>query len=204
MAQASTPAWKITGDYMEACNCDGACPCLYLSDPTTGACDVSIVWHIEQGNFGNTSLDGLNVAMFAHAPANMTQGNWEAALYLDERADEAQAEALGAIFSGQAGGTPAALAPLIGTILGVKRVPIAFTAEGKRRGARVGEAITAEIEAIAGFQGDEATIRNNPLGVAVPEPMVVARSTRYTFNDYNRSWEIAGKTGGYSRFAYQP
>lgn len=40
----------------------------------------------------------------------MAQGNWSVALYLDERADEQQNQALQAIFTGAAGGPVAALA----------------------------------------------------------------------------------------------
>ncbi len=28
--------WKLTGTYFEACSCDIACPCTFLSAPTTG------------------------------------------------------------------------------------------------------------------------------------------------------------------------
>jgi hypothetical protein len=44
------------------------------------------------------------------------------AAYIDQRADDKQTEALGAIFTGVAGGPMAALAPLIGKNLGVKKV----------------------------------------------------------------------------------
>lgn len=47
-------------------------------------------WHIEQGYGDGATLDGLNVALACHAPGHMKEGNWRAALYLDERADEAQ------------------------------------------------------------------------------------------------------------------
>ena len=41
-----------------------------------------------------------------HTPGNMAAKDWTAVLYLDERADPTQREALTAIFSGQAGGHP--------------------------------------------------------------------------------------------------
>jgi hypothetical protein len=44
----------------------------------------------------------------------MAEGNWSVAAYIDERADDKQTEALGAIFTGAAGGPMAAFAPLIG------------------------------------------------------------------------------------------
>ena len=33
--------WEISGTYFEACNCEIACPCVFLSAPTTGDCTVS-------------------------------------------------------------------------------------------------------------------------------------------------------------------
>jgi len=49
-------------------------------------------------------------------------------------ADQQQAQALGNIFSGQAGGWPAVLASLIGNLLASKQVPIRFeTIDGEHR-----------------------------------------------------------------------
>ena len=48
-------------------------------------------------------MDGLNVVFYARMPGNIFQGDWTAGVYLDERANQQQAEALGSIYSGQAG-----------------------------------------------------------------------------------------------------
>jgi len=89
------------------------------------------------GNYGGIALDGLNVALAVHTPGPMADGNWSVAAYIDERADDKQTEALGAIFTGAAGGPIAALAPLIGKKLGVTKVPITYRIEGKRRSAEI-------------------------------------------------------------------
>jgi hypothetical protein len=47
-------------------------------------------------------------------------------LFIDERADESQREALQMIFGGQAGGFPAEFAELIGEMRGIEFVPIEF------------------------------------------------------------------------------
>lgn len=54
--------------------------------------------------------------MVAHTPGPMANGNWTVAAYIDERADDKQTEALGAIFTGAAGGPMAAFVPLISNI----------------------------------------------------------------------------------------
>ena len=66
--------WNVAGTYFEACNCDVACPCVFLSQPTTGECKALIGWHIDEGNQGDVSLDGLNVALYVHSPGNMVEG----------------------------------------------------------------------------------------------------------------------------------
>ena len=82
--------WKLTGGYFEACNCDVACPCVFLGPPTQGDCTVLVAWHIYKCNLGGMALDGLNVVLAAHSPGDMLQTKWKAALYLDERGSEAQ------------------------------------------------------------------------------------------------------------------
>lgn len=59
----------------------------------------------------------------------MAEGNWKVVLYIDQRADEAQQEALSSIFGGQAGGHPALLATFIGEVLAVEHLPIQFEVE---------------------------------------------------------------------------
>src|ERR1700751_210950 len=96
--------WHLSGDYFENCNCSVVCPCFVsknaplTSRPTEGVCDVAFAFHIESGSYDGTALDGLNVALAVHTPGPMADGNWSVAAYIDERADEKQTEALGAIY----------------------------------------------------------------------------------------------------------
>jgi len=131
---ATQNSWRIRGDVMEACSCATTCPCNFGSDPTPLPCEVVLAWRIEEGQYGNTRLDGLNVVLYARIPGNVFQGNWTVGVYLDQRAGQQQADALGDIFSGKAGGWPAILSPLIGNLLAPKQVPIQFqTVDGEYR-----------------------------------------------------------------------
>lgn len=194
--------WKLTGTYFETCNCETACPCVFLSAPTGGECTVLIGWHIDNGHFGDVSLDGLNVALAVHSPGHMAQVKWNAAVYLDGKANEAQKDALLKIFSGQVGGHPALLASHVGNILGVKSVPIDYQAQGKRRSLRLGDVAEAEIEAIDGQGGAEVTVTNHPLCIAPGYSAVTAKSKRLTLNDHGLNWNISEKNGFYSPFSY--
>jgi len=129
---ATQTSWRMRGDVMEACSCATTCPCNFGSDPTPLPCEVVIGWRIDDGNHGNTRLDGLSVVLYARMPGNAFQGNWTVGVYLDQRASQQQAQALGDIFAGNTGGWPAILSSLIGNLLAPKQVPIHFqTVDGE-------------------------------------------------------------------------
>jgi len=95
---------------------------------------VILAWRIQEGQYGTIRLDGLHVVLFARIPGNFFRGGMTAGVYLDERATPEQAQALGTIFSGQAGGWPAAVSGLIAHPLAPKQVPIQFeTVHGEAR-----------------------------------------------------------------------
>jgi hypothetical protein len=179
-----------------------------MDNPDQGHCDLSSAWHIQNGHHENTKLDNLNVAALFHTPGNMWTGpKWKAALYLDERASKEQAEALGKIYSGQAGGFFSIVAGLIGEIVGVRSVPIKFESEGKKRSLEIPSAMNLTIEGITGGGGggdqkSESVITNAPMSVTPGFPMMVAKSVKYTYNDHGMKWDDSGKNGFYSKFSY--
>ena len=195
--------WGLSGSYFEACNCDVACPCVFTSAPTEGKCTVLLAWHINKGKYGDVALDGLNVAMAAYAPGHMLQVKWDVALYLDEKATPQQRDALTTIYAGKAGGEPAALAPLIGRVLGIKPVRIEFIVKGKERSLRMPGIAEMEISALAGAGGKDVTLENLPLTAVPNQTTVVAKSKKLSFHDYGMDWNVSEKNGFYMPFAYK-
>ena len=198
----ATNNWKLDGSYFEACNCDVACPCVFTSAPTEGVCDALVAWHIDKGHFGNVNLDGLNIAIAVHSPGHMLEVKWNVGIYVDERSTEEQRQALFSIFSGEAGGHPAAIASFVGVILGVKAVAFDYRAEGKTRSLRLGDIGDMEIEAMAGQGGADVTVTNVPFCVAPGFPAVVAKSVQLNLKDTGLNWHITNKNGYYSPFSY--
>jgi len=196
-------SWNVNGTYFEACNCAVACPCIFFSAPTEGSCTIIAAWHVDKGNSGAVQLDGLNVALLATTPGHMMQTKWKVALYLDDKASEEQQKALGGIFSGQAGGHLAVLGPLIGEVMGVKAVPIEYSASGKQRSLRIPHIAEADIEALEGQGGALVTIDNHPFSIVPGQAAVVATSRKLKYSDHGISIDISGKNGFYSPFAYQ-
>ena len=198
-----TNQWRVDGSYFEACNCTVACPCIFTSPPTEGHCTALLAWHIEKGAYADVALDGLNVVLAAFAPGNMQEGKWQVALYLDKRGTVPQQDALGKIFSGQAGGHLANLVPLIGDVLGVRSVPIDFHEEGRRRSMQIPDVAMMDIEALSGQGGADVTISNHPFTPVPGFPAVVAKSSRANYQDYGLSLEVSEKNGFYCPFTYQ-
>lgn len=194
--------WKLDGSYFETCNCEAACPCVFTSPPTHGDCTALVAWHIKRGKFGDVELDGLNVALAVHAPGTMVETKWAVAAYFDERADEAQMDALHAIFSGKAGGHPAVLASFIGDMLGAKSVPMHYQDDGKKSSLTIPGIAQAEIELLEGQGGEPISIAGHPLCIAPGEPAKVARSNSFTLQDHDWNWELSGRNGFMSPFAY--
>lgn len=196
-------SWRLSGHYMESCNCKPACPCVFLSRPTEGDCTVVVGWHIDSGHYGSVDLAGLNVGLAVDSPGTMHEVPWKAALYLDARASAEQKDALVQIFGGHSGGHPARLASHIGQVLGVASVPIEFTQDGKQRSLKIGTVAAVDIEAMSGAGGADVQISGHPLCIAPGHPATVAKSKGLQYEDHGYRWNLSERNGLFSPFTYQ-
>ena len=200
--------WQLTGDYFENCTCDVVCPCLASSAapltarPTQGVCDVVLAFHIDTGTYGEVRLDGLNVVLAAHAPGPMANGNWALAAYIDERADDAQTAALGAIFAGAEGGPMAAFAPLIGQQLGVKKVPIHYAIQGSSRSVDIPGIAQMGVGPIPTLHpsGEVWTTLGHP--VAPDRIALAVGHSGSVFTDLGMRWDNSGRNGHYAPISW--
>src|SRR5918995_7423258 len=122
------PDWKVTGDWFDVCKCNIPCPCTFAQAPSYGDCDAVLAYHIRNGHYGQTPLDGLNVLGLSYFKGNIWAGEAKASigLFFDEQANPQQREALQMIFSGKAGGFMAEFAKIIGDMRGTGYAPIKF------------------------------------------------------------------------------
>jgi hypothetical protein len=158
--------------------------------------------HIDRGSYGSVSLDGLNAVIAAHADGSMGSGGWKVGLYLDEKADEGQRSALGAILSGNEGGPMAAFAPLIGEILGMKYVPISFSKDGRRRAVEIPGIAQMSVAGIPSMSPESEVwvAAGHPFN---PEKLALATGEpSSTFADYGMRWDNSGKNGHYAAISW--
>ncbi len=195
-------SFSVKGDYFETCSCDVSCPCVWLGPATQDACDLMLAWHVTDGQKDGVDLSGLNAVMAVRTPKQMTDGNWRVALYLDDRATPEQSEALGAVFSGGAGGHLAGLAPLIGEVAGVAPAAISFDRSGRSLKATAGELLSMESEEMVGMDGSHPPVITNPLLGAVTQPLTQAKAGVVRYHDH---WdaEFSGTNSFVTDFAYE-
>ena len=98
------PKWNFKADYVETCNCDFGCPCNFSGFPTYGFCRTLILFHIRSGSCGNAKLDGLDFFTSLSWPKAIHEGNNNAQLFVTNKANEEQRQAMISIVSGQAKG----------------------------------------------------------------------------------------------------
>ena len=138
-ASDGIPRWELKVDYVESCNCAFGCPCNFNGYPSDGSCEALVGYHIRQGRFGRTRLDGLDVIYAAAWPKAIHQGQGTMRLYASESASPEQRDALVRIFSGRAKGNgPFALfADTMADVQEPVFTAIEFKPDGRRSTFRV-------------------------------------------------------------------
>jgi hypothetical protein len=189
-------SWSLKGSYTETCSCELMCPCNLSFDhgATYDYCRATLAFDIREGEIEGTDVSGLKVAAIADTPKVMTAGNWRLGVFVDDGADDEQADKLVQVFGGQLGGPMAGLVPLVGEMLGVERVPIEVTHDGLRHSVRIGDAVDFEIQDIVPFGVETGEpVRFNGMFHPIGNDLTMAEAQRSQINGFGISYE--GKTG---------
>jgi hypothetical protein len=145
--------WALSGSYLESCNCEAICPCRTIGGrkggrSTYGICVGALSWAIETGHAGGLDLSGLKVVMAQQYDDDEPGSPWRFYLYVDERGDERQREALAEIYLGHLGGTPQKQFPWAfkaSDLLAVRAVPIEIDHTRGKGWFRAGAEVTVRI-----------------------------------------------------------
>jgi hypothetical protein len=185
-------AWNLSGSYAETCSCELMCPCNLSFDhgATYDFCRVTLVFNLKEGQVEGTDVAGRKVALIADAPKVMTEGNWRLGVYIDDGASDEQLDRLVKVFGGQLGGPMAALAPLVGEIVGVERARIEVDDDGLRHSVRVGDTIDFEIQDIVPFGVEDGQpVRFQGMFHPVASDLTMAEARRARINAFGISYE---------------
>ncbi len=200
--------WSLRGQYVESCNCDYLCPCIYTNPQapaTQDHCIAAMVFHIDEGRHGATRLDGLNFALVIRSGKVMADGNWVFGGIVDERADPAQRQALAAIVGGEAGG-PLGLvrANLVGDFRGVVYAPIDFTQDRLRRAVAVPGLLSFEIEGVASRNRSGEPFYIDNTAHPANRRLALARANEVHLHGFGLDLDLVakGNNGHYAPFSW--
>ena len=200
------PRWQVRVDYVETCNCDFGCPCNFTGYPTDGFCEALVGYHVRDGRFGRTKLDGLDVIYAAAWPRAIHQGGGRLRLYLSEHATAEQREALVHIFSGRAKGSgPFELfAGTMATIEDPVFTPIEFRPNGRRSAFRIPNVCDVALEPFTNpVSGEVQDVRlSMPKGFIFKSAQAARTLVMKLLGTGSLSFDHSGQNAFYARLEF--
>ena len=172
-------AYHLEGRLLEVCNCNVLCPCWIGEDPDNGTCDTIVAWHFDKGKIDGVDVAGTTIALLAHVPGNILQGNWRAAVYVSDNATPQQKEAILNVYTGKLGGPVGDLVKLVGEVVSVESVPITFDVQGGKGTIKLGSSAYAELEPYKGAMGGTTTLTDTVFSTVPGAPVFVGKSPHY-------------------------
>jgi hypothetical protein len=196
--------WKISGEYMESCNCDYLCPCIYTNpqgEATYEHCTALMAFRIDQGQYGAVDLADLKFALVIRSGRVMSDGGWVFANVVDQDADEDQRTALAAIVGGKAGGIPAMIRDnLVSDFRGVQFKAIEFIQDGLKRAVNIPGVLSYEIEGVPSRNGKGEPFYLDNTAHPANNRLALARSPQTHIHGFGIDLDMVGK-GNNGHFA---
>lgn len=162
--------WSISGSYLAGCSCAGVCGCPVDAPPRSasgsGECLGVTGFHVAEGRLDDVDLGGVDFVLYNRFPSNLTSGDWQVGIVVDEKASAAQADALQRILSGDEGGTFGELSQFYGEYLGMERASVSMSGDGEAPRLSVDGRTEIAYEPLTGPDGAPTTVKNAPFGFA--------------------------------------
>jgi hypothetical protein len=201
----TTRTYELDGTLLDACSCAGPCPCWVGDDPDGGKCETFVAYHIDHGQVRGVDVSSLTVVQVSQIPGNILAGNWRVVFYIDDRATQAQRQALVDVFGGKLGGAPADLAKLYREVVAVHFVPIEDTVENGRGILRVGKAVYSETSPYTDTQGRPTRLLDTIWTTISDSQAFVGKASVHRVNipEHGMVWEFTGRNATQDSFRFE-
>lgn len=184
-------SYELEGQLLEVCTCKILCPCWVGEDPDgDGTCKSINSWHIEKGTIDGVDVAMLTIAGVNNIPGNVLAGNWKVIYFVDEKATQAQHDAILRVWTGQAGGPLKDLAGLYGEIVAVEKAPIRFDVAEGRGTLHIGDAFSAEMAPFSGATGRVTTLHDTAFSTIPGAPAYVSKAAYYRAKEPRLGFDI--------------
>ncbi len=203
MATQTGIKWQMKGEALGACSCDWGCPCNFDAPPTKGWCEGGYAFHIREGRYNDTKLDGLNVGFYVHAPGAIHLGNVTGLVLIDEKASAEQREALMHVLGGELGGPFAVFASVLSKVIGPDYVPVEWKFDGPNSYARFGDRAETRLSMIKNpVTGEESGFTLKMSNGLLTDQADLVASSVFRVNHPELSYDHSGQYGETFRFKY--
>jgi hypothetical protein len=198
--------WRVSGTYLESCNCDAICPCRDINGipggrSTHGICLGVLSWLVVDGHADETDLSGLAVTLATRYSDDEEGSPWSWILYLDDRGTAEQHRVLEEIWTGRAIGDQISHFPWArkaSHLLAVNPAQIEVEHTPRRGWVRVKDVVSVRIS--GPYPGDETVTCGIPGHDRAGEE-VVAEELRV--DDEGLRFEFSGVCGFEADFDYR-
>jgi hypothetical protein len=203
MADGATSHWRLRGTVLIACNCDYGCPCNFNALPTYRECEGGWTWHVEDGSRDGVSLSGLTFSLLCDWPGAIHEGNGEAMILIDERADDRQRAAILGLLRGEAGGPWGILKNTFTTVHDPKFIPFIVEIADSRSSVSAGDVLELAMQPI---RNPVTHVEVHPRAV-LPEGFVFKDGALLRSETFKTSGDVkydhSGKYAAMAAFEYQ-
>ena len=200
--------WQISGEYMESCNCDYLCPCIYTNpqaEVTHDHCTAALIFRIDEGRRGGTE-PGWAV-LRAGDPLRQDHGRRQ--LGVCRRGGRACGcgAARGVIGDRRRRGRRSAghdPQQLVSDFRGVEFKPIEFKMEGLKRSVSIPDVLSFEIEGAPSRNRSGARFYIDNTAHPAGRRLALARTGQLHVHGFGLDLDMVGKgnNGHFAPFAW--
>jgi hypothetical protein len=197
--------WRISGTYLEFCNCQPGCGCNFVGSPNSpeGNCEALLGHRIERGSLDGADLAGTEVVWALWWPGAIHDRGGHGHAYVDCESDE-QFEAAGRIWRGEEGYS---FFEIFNSTLeepsAVDRATIDMTVDGKNSRLSVdgvAEGVMTPLRSPVG--GEENDVRIVKPGGFIWKEGAIGQSERLRVELPEMSFDVSGRHTVFADFDY--
>ena len=197
--------WRITGAYLEFCNCDPGCGCNFRGFPTSpeGNCQAVISHLIEGGSYDGVDLVGGKVSWALWWPGAIHDKGGRGHAYVDAETDE-QFDALSRIWRGEEGyGLFEIFNSTLDETTAVDRAKIDLRVDGRRSRVAIEGVTENQMTPLTNpVTGDENEVRIVKKSGFIWRDGEIAQSETFKVDLPEMNWDLAERHTVFSTFDY--
>jgi len=196
--------YRLTGRFLEACDCYAICPCWIDEIPDEEQCTGLFVWDINQGQAMGHDVSGLRVASASYHEGKRRDARQRVIVLIDSRASEQQRSVLADVFTGRRGGPLGELADMLGELIAQRSAKIDISWQGDKATLDIEGMIQTANEPKIGPSGRITSLVDPEMSAVFGSPALVGKSTQFhvALPELEAAIDVKGRSAQTGWFSY--